>query len=117
MLLDQTEPARRFAAGDRGERGDVLLLAPRHPGHQAAGPVDRRFRGSAVALEEGEERGARVCEGESLVGRDGRSERLVGAEAVREQAVHPVLVAPGSRGRPRRECQPVAIGEAHGLFR
>ena len=52
VLLDLRQAARRFAAGDRGERLHVLPLAPRHPGRQAAGPLDRRLRRGAVALEE-----------------------------------------------------------------
>jgi len=34
------------------ERLHVLPLAPRHPGRQSAGPLDRRLRRGAVALEE-----------------------------------------------------------------
>ena len=115
MLLDQAEPPRGLAAGDRGQRLDVLLLAPGRPRDQPARSVDGRPRRRGVTLEERKERRARVGEGETLVDRHGGGERPIRAEAVREQSVHAVLVVLGGTGRRRRHRQSVAIGDAHGL--
>src|SRR4029450_11175084 len=111
--LDQAEPAGSLAAGDRGERLDVLPLAPGRTGREVARLLDGGLRRRPVTLEEREERPARVGQGESGIGLDGGTESLGGGQPVREEAVHAVLIVLGGDGRGRRQRKPVAIGDAH----
>src|SRR5262249_8497929 len=113
VLLDQAEPADALAARDGGERLDVLPLAPGRSGRELARLLDGGLRRRPVTLKERKERPTRVGQSESGIGLDGGIESLVGADAVREEAVHAVLIALGGDGRGRRQRQAVAIGDAH----
>ena len=113
VLLDEGEPAGGLAAGDRRQRLHVLPLAPRRAADQPARALDRRLRRGAVALEERDERRARVRERELTVARHRGGERLIGAVAVREQSVHAGLIVLGGDGRRGGEGQPVTVRRAH----
>ena len=113
VLVDESEAARGLAADERGQRLHVLPLAPGGAGREIPRPADGRPRRRAVTPEEREERRPRVGQGEALVGRDGCGEALLGAGAVRELPVHPLLVALSGDGGRRGDGQSVAIGDGH----
>jgi hypothetical protein len=83
------------------------------PATRAAGLLDRVAYAPALAPEEGEQRQARVGEGEPLVRPEGLGERLLGPGLEGQQAVHALLVAGGRGGRRRGQGQAVPIGQGY----
>ena len=67
MLLDEPKPAGTLAAGDCGERLDVLPLTPRRPGRELSRQLEGGLRRCSVALEEREEGPAGVGEGDEAL--------------------------------------------------
>src|SRR5262245_43397324 len=113
VLVDETEAAAGLARDQRAQRRDVLPLAPRGSSHGLARLAGRRSRRRRVALGDGEQRRARVSQGEPRVGLDRGREICIRSRPVREQTVHAFLESIEGDLRRRGDGETVAIGDRH----
>ena len=98
VLVHQREAARGLAGHEGARRLHVLALAPGRAGHGLARAARGGARRCGIALHRGQERSPHVRHREAVVGRERRREALLGAGAVGQQPVHPVLELREGRG-------------------